>query len=542
MISTLHIKNIGIIDDITLDLNNGLNVLTGETGAGKTLIVDSLKIIAGGRFSKEMIRRGEHNSFVELCLELPENEQSIEGTIIISREINSTGKNLCKINGRLVTVNELNNFMKNIIDIHGQFDNQTLMEKEYHTKYLDKFIGKEITTIKSEYIKLFTEYKQAKIKLENNYGDDKEKQRKLDLLKYQLNEIEAANLKVGEEENLEEKRRLILNSEKVAENLEIADTNISNMAVDSITEAIRALEKIEHIDTRYSNKLVELKNVYYEVQELSRDIYSFKEDTYFNENERNEIETRLDVIYSLKRKYGNTIQEILNYKEEVKNEKEKIENLEEENKKKKKQIECLEEKMKILSNNITILRKEYSNILNKKINKELYDLDMKSAEFNSKVIEDAFFTENGLSHIEFMISTNSGEEEKPLGKIASGGEMSRIMLAIKTILSDVDEVPVLIFDEVDTGISGKTANIVGQKLRKIAEKHQVLVVTHLASVAAKGEHNYYIYKETENEKTNTKVKKLNEQETIEEIARIASGSITDIALSHAKELRNNVAA
>ena len=235
MISTLHIKNIGIIDDITIDLNKGLNVLTGETGAGKTLIIDSLGIIAGGRFSKEMIRRGEHNSFVELCLELPENEYASDGIIIVSREINSTGKNLCKINGRLVTVNELKEFMKNIIDIHGQFDNQTLMDKSYHTKYLDKFIGKELILIKNEYISLFSAYKEAKSKLQNNYGDDKEKQRKLDLLKYQLNEIEGANLKPQEEETLEEKRRLMLNSEKVSENLEIADNNLNEIAIDAIS-------------------------------------------------------------------------------------------------------------------------------------------------------------------------------------------------------------------------------------------------------------------------------------------------------------------
>ena len=542
MISTLHIKNIGIIDDITIDLNKGLNVLTGETGAGKTLIIDSLGIIAGGRFSKEMIRRGEHNSFVELCLELPENEYASDGIIIVSREINSTGKNLCKINGRLVTVNELKEFMKNIIDIHGQFDNQTLMDKSYHTKYLDKFIGKELILIKNEYISLFSAYKEAKSKLQNNYGDDKEKQRKLDLLKYQLNEIEGANLKPQEEETLEEKRRLMLNSEKVSENLEIADNNLNEIAIDARSDSIRALEKLENIDSKYNNKLIELKNIYYEVQELARDISNLKDDTYFNEEERNEVETRIDVIYSLKRKYGNSITEIIEYKEKIKKEIERIENLEEENLKLKKKSNLLEEKMANISGKITELRIKYSNILNKKINKELFDLDMKNADFNCKVVYDSDFTENGLSHIEFMIATNAGEEQKSLGKIASGGEMSRIMLAIKTVLSSIDEVPVLIFDEVDTGISGKTANVVGEKLRHIAKEHQVLVVTHLASVAAKGEHNYYIYKETENEKTNTKVKKLNEQETIEEIARIASGSITQISLSHAKELRNSIAA
>ena len=541
MISTLHIKNIGIIDDVTIDLDNGLNILTGETGAGKTLIVDSLGIIAGGRFSKEMIRRGENNSFVELCLYLPENENAIDGNIIVSREINANGRNLCKINGRLVTVNELKEFMKNIIDIHGQFDNQTLMDKTYHTKYLDKFVGKELEELKEKYIELYSRYKELTLKLQNNYGDDKEKQRKLDLLKYQLNEIEAANLKIGEEEKLEEQRKLMMNSEKVSENLNNVDVNLNEGAIEIISESIRALEKISTIDEKYNEKLVELKNIYYEVQELARDVSNLKEDVYFDENERNEIETRCDVIYSLKRKYGNSIEEIIKYKEDIDKEINRIENLEEENLKIKDEIKKIKVNMLSLAEKITELRIKYSSDLNEKINKQLYDLDMKNAKFNANVVKEEEFSINGLSHIEFMISTNAGEENKPLGKIASGGEMSRIMLAIKTVLADIDEVPVLIFDEVDTGISGKTANVVGQKLKMISKKHQVLVVTHLASVAAKGEHNYYIYKETTENKTRTKIQKLTEEETIKEIARIASGDITEITLSHAKALRNSAA-
>ncbi len=541
MISTLHIKNIGIIDDVTIDLDNGLNILTGETGAGKTLIVDSLGIIAGGRFSKEMIRRGENNSFVELCLYLPENENSIDGNIIVSREINANGRNSCKINGRLVTVNELKEFMKNIIDIHGQFDNQTLMDKTYHTKYLDKFVGKELEELKEKYIELYSRYKELTLKLQNNYGDDKEKQRRLDLLKYQLNEIEAANLKIGEEEKLEEQRKLMMNSEKVSENLNNVDVNLNEGAIEIISESIRALEKISTIDEKYNEKLVELKNIYYEVQEFARDVSNLKEDVYFDENERNEIETRCDVIYSLKRKYGNSIEEIIKYKENIDKEINRIENLEEENLKIKDEIKKIKVNMLSLAEKITELRIKYSSELNEKINKQLYDLDMKNAKFNANIVKEEEFSINGLSHIEFMISTNAGEENKPLGKIASGGEMSRIMLAIKTVLADIDEVPVLIFDEVDTGISGKTANVVGQKLKTISKKHQVLVVTHLASVAAKGEHNYYIYKETTENKTRTKIQKLTEEETIKEIARIASGDITEITLSHAKALRNTAA-
>ena len=538
MITTLHIKNIGIIDDIVIDLNKGLNVLTGETGAGKTLIVDSLGIIAGGRFSKDMIRRGQNMSFVELALYLPDNPNSIDGNIVVSREINTSGKNLCKINGRLVTVNELKNFMKNVIDIHGQYDNQTLMDTEFHTKYLDKFIGTGIAEIHKKYVELYTEYIELNKMLKNNYGDEIEKQRKLDLLQYQYKEIKAANLKNGEDEQLEEKRKIIMSSEKVAEALNIVSNNLEGNIIDVINDSIRALEKIEDVNSKYSEKLVEMKNIYYEVQEVARDISSMKEDIYFDERERNEIEERLDEIYSLKKKYGNTIEKILDYKEELEKEIDRIENLDEENRKTKEKIEKIVATMEELCKQIEELRDKNSKILNEKINEELVQLEMKNARFNAKVIEDGEFSINGKSHVEFVITTNLGEEEKKLNKIASGGEMSRIMLAIKTVLSDIDEVPVLIFDEIDTGISGKAANSVGSKLKKIAKKHQVIIVTHLATIAAQGDYNYYIYKEVAANKTNTNVKLLNESETIREIARIASGEITEISLSHARELRN----
>ena len=538
MITTLHIKNIGIIDDIVIDLNKGLNVLTGETGAGKTLIVDSLGIIAGGRFSKDMIRRGQSMSFVELALYLPENPNSIDGNVVVSREINTAGKNICKINGRLVPVSELKIFMKNIIDIHGQYDNQTLMDTEFHTRYLDKFVGEKMFKIHEKYCELYNEYVELNKKLKNNYGDEIEKQRKLDLLEYQYKEIKSANLKRGEDEQLEEKRKIIMSSEKVAESLNNVSNNLEGTIIDVINDSIRALEKIEDVNSKYGEKLVEMKNIYYEVQEVARDISSMKEDVYFDEEERNEIEERLDEIYSLKRKYGNTIDEIIEYKEKLENEIDRIENLDEENRKTKEKKDKITIEMEKLCEEITELRKSNSVVLNDKINQELAQLEMKNARFNAKIIEDKEFSPNGKSHVEFVITTNLGEEEKKLNKIASGGEMSRIMLAIKTVLSDIDEVPVLIFDEIDTGISGKAANSVGNKLKKIAQKHQVIIVTHLATIAAQGDYNYYIYKEVQDNKTNTKVKLMNEDETIREVARIASGEITDISLSHAKELRS----
>lgn len=539
MISTLHIKNIGIIDDLSIDLNEGLNVLTGETGAGKTLIIDSLGIISGGRFSKEMIRKGETNSFVEICMYEPENENSIDGNIIISREINSNGKNMCKINGRMVTVNELKNFMSKFIEIHGQNDNQSLLDNKFHLKYLDGFIGDKITDIKKQYKEKYEKYLEIKQELKNNYGDEKERERKLDLLRYQFNEIEEANLKVNEEDNLEEKRKLMLNSEKISKNLNEADIAIGENSIDSINTAIRALEKIENIDKKYEDISSNLKNIYYELQEISRDILEHKEDVYFDEQERNEVEERLDLIYNLKRKYGNDVQEILNYKDEIEAEINHIENLDEYNNKLKKELKQLKEEMTKLAEKMHELRNEYGKVLSININKVLEDLEMKNANINIHVDynEEEFF-ENGKDIVEFYITTNLGEDEKQLAKIASGGEMSRIMLAIKKVLADTDKMPVLIFDEIDTGISGKAAGAVAEKLNGISKNHQVLCISHLPSIAAIADYNYFISKKVVENRTNTNIRLLNEKETLEEIARISSGEINEATIQYAMQLRN----
>ena len=539
MISTLHIKNIGIIDDLTIDLNEGLNVLTGETGAGKTLIIDSLEIISGGRFSKEMIRKGETNSFVEICMYEPENENAIDGNIIVSREINSNGKNMCKINGRMVTVNELKNFMSKFIEIHGQNDNQSLLDNRFHLKYLDGYSGEELSNIKNEYKEKYQRYLEIKRELKANYGDEKERERKLDLLRYQVNEIEEANLKEDEEEKLEEKRKIMLNSEKISKNLNEADIAIGENSIDSLNTAIRALEKIENIDNIYEKISSNLKSIYYELQEISRDISSYKDDVYFDEEERNEIEERLDLIYSLKRKYGNDIKEIIDYKNEIQEEIEHIENLDEYNNKLKKELKQIKIEMIDLAQKMNKLRNEYGKSLSNGINEVLEELEMKNAKINIHVDynEEEFF-ENGKDEVEIFIRTNLGEDEKPLSKIASGGEMSRIMLAIKKVLTDTDKMPVLIFDEIDTGISGKAANAVAEKLNAISKNHQVLCISHLPSIAAIADYNYFISKKVVDERTNTNIKLLNEKETLEEIARISSGEINETTINYAMQLRN----
>ncbi len=537
MITTLHIKNIGIIEDLSIDLNQGFNILTGETGAGKTLIIDSLGIISGGRFSKEMIRKGEDYSLIEASIFYPQNELAEDGNIIISREIYSNGRNTCKINGKLVTVAELKSFMCKVIDIHGQHDNQNLLDESKHIKYLDSFIADELKNIKVEYQGYFMKYNEIKNNLKNNYGDETEKERRLDLLRYQFNEINVANLKVGEDIEFEEKHKIMMNSEKLKENLNAIDVNINENAIENISNSIRCLEKIEEYGEIYKEKLSELKSIYYELQETARDISSLKEDANFDEYERDEVERRLDIITSLKRKYGNSIEEILEYKDKLKAEIDQIANVDEINTQLKKELKETENQMKTLCSKINEIRNKYSIILSNKINKELKDLEMPNAKFNIKIEKQENYNLNGYDKVEFIICTNIGEEYKELSKIASGGEMSRIMLAIKTVLADIDEVPILIFDEIDTGISGKAAKAVADKMKIISRKHQTLCITHLATIAAQGNSNYYIYKEVENGKTRTNIKELNEEETIYEIARISNGEITDVAIENAKELR-----
>ena len=537
MISTLHIKNIGIIDDLSIDFNEGFNVLTGETGAGKTLIISSLGIIAGGRFSKEMIRKGEEHSLIEVSIFYPQSEYAEDGNIIVSREIYSNGRNTCKINGKLVTVAELKSVMSKIIDIHGQHDNQNLLNNMQHIYYLDGFIGEELKEIKKEYQEDFNKLNDIKNKFKGNYGDNIEKERKLDLLRYQYKEIDGANLRIGEDLELKEKHKIMMNSEKLRENLKIIDESINSNAIEYISNSIRCLEKIESYGETYKNKLNELKNIYYELQETARDLGSLKDETDFNEYERDEVERRLDIIFSLKRKYGNTIDEILEYKDKLENEIKEIENLEETNKKLRLEQKQVESKMKKLCDKMQEIRSKYGQALAERINKELKDLEMPNVKFNIKIEKQDNYTINGNDKVEFVICTNVGEEYKELVKIASGGEMSRIMLAIKTVLADIDEVPILIFDEIDTGISGKASKAVAEKMKIISKKRQILCITHLPAIAAQGESNYYIYKEIKDDKTKTNIKQLNEEETIYEIARISNGDITEVAIENAKELR-----
>lgn len=538
MIDTLHIRNIGIIDDLTVNLTKGFNVLTGETGAGKTLIIDSLQLLAGGRFSKEMLRTGEDYCLVEANLYLPKKEK--EDYVLVTREVHQNGKNICKIDGKMVTVNELKEFMRNIINIHGQHDNQTILDKTQHIQYVDRFAGKQMKNLQTNYQTLYEKRRQIQKELQENYGDEKEKQRRLDLLQYQANEIQMADLKPGEEEELQAQRNLILGQEQILESLNQADYEINEISQDSLGKAVHSLEKIENYQPMYQNCLAQLKEAYYLIEEVGRDVAGFKEDTDFNEMDRQTIETRLDDIFSLKRKYGDSIPEILVYLENVQKEIDNIHHREEHNEQLRKELEKIEIEMLKISQEMHQIRLQVAQKLDTAITEQLQDLEMKNAKFKVAIQyeENGQYDANGLDRIEFLIATNKGDTYKELTKIASGGEMSRIMLGIKNVLSNVDEVPILVFDEIDTGISGVAANKVAEKLYQIAHKHQVLCITHLASIAAKGQSNYFVSKKVVNDKTITQIKHLTEEEVVKEIARIASGEITEISLKHAKELRN----
>ena len=538
MISVLHIKNIGIIEDLYINLGDGFNVLTGETGSGKSLIINSLKLISGGRFSKEMIRKGENYSLVELNIFSPKDKNSIDGNITISREIHSNGKNTCKINGRLVTCVELKLFMQKYIDIHGQNDNQLLLNENYQSKYLDDYCIKEIKPITNKYSKLYKRYKEIKSELEKNLGDDREKERKLSLLQYEFEEIEKANLKEGEEEELENKHSLFMNAEKISTSLEDAYTNTQE-SMDSVNAAIKSLARICDIDKKYNQIFERLQNVFYELEENCYEVRGSKDMDSINEEDRNYIEERLDLISDLKRKYGSTIKEILEFKADTEAEIDRINSLEEHNKELKQELSYLEVEMKDICEELHDIRLKNANLLSNQINSELQELEMKNSVFSIKVIEKGYFKENGYDDIKFFIKTNLGEDDKELTKIASGGEMSRIMLAIKTVLSNCDETDILIFDEIDTGISGKAAKVVGRKLKQIGKKHQVITITHQPSIAAKGDNNYYIYKVVEDDRTHTEIRKLEENEIIEEIARISNGEVTNVAKKQALELRKS---
>ncbi|MBQ9313803.1 MAG: DNA repair protein RecN [Clostridia bacterium] len=532
MLGQLHIKNIGIIDDITINFEDGFNVMTGETGSGKSLIIGSIAAVTGSRISKDILKTGVDSALIEAYFFEKDKD------IILSREIFANGRNICKIDGKMATLAQLKELGESLIDIHGQHDNQSLLNPSMHLELLDKFIGEEIATLKNEYLNKLNEYKEIKKELENNFGDEKDRSRKIDLLQYQINEIEQAKLKQGEEEELNARRNLMINSEKIVKALSNTYYNLNDIVIDNLGMAVHELSTIAALDENYDNILLNLNEAFYMLKDSASDTLDAMNSVEFDENEQNEIEERLDIIYNLRRKYGHDIESVLKYYEEISDELYKLQNSDEIINQLNQQLEKISKELKELALKMRKVRKENSVLICQKVNQELKELEMKNAsiEFEFKELES--FYENGMDDVQILITTNLGEASKPLHKIASGGEISRIMLALKNVFANVDDISCMIFDEIDTGISGQAAKVVAEKMNQISQNHQLICITHLPIIAAYGDENYFISKNVEDEKTHTNVTKLAEEELIKELARILDGdTITDISLKHAKELR-----
>ena len=556
MLTQLEIQNIALIDKLSLEIGQGLNVLTGETGAGKSILIDSINAVLGERVSKDLIRNGKDKAIIEAIFQYESKaidkileEAGIDnedGTLILSREISLSGKNTCRINGRLVNVSMLKQIGELLLDIHGQHDNQSLLKTETHISLLDAFGGSNIEKLKADYIELYTQYKNIKAKLNSLAGDKAEIARRMDMLNFQLEEIRNAKLKVGEDNSLYSKRQVLANSEKIMNSIVRAyeflneGSNSGKSALYNCNKALQELAGILKYDPELNPVSEKLESVIYQLEDVCEDLRNKRESAEFSPDELSRIDERLDIISRMKRKYGSTVEEVLEFLKKSQIEYEELLQSESLAEELNKQLTALTIKLYGSAELLNRERENAAHILEKNITSELENLEMKNSSFKVSLTynkDEGNFTKNGLNTAEFLISSNAGEPLKPLSKIASGGEMSRIMLAIKTILANVDEIPTLIFDEIDTGISGKAAQKVGEKLSYISGTHQVLCVTHLSQLACMADNHLYIEKNSDGENTYTSVLKLDHKGRIQEIARIIGGSdLTPLALKHSEEL------
>jgi DNA repair protein RecN (Recombination protein N) len=457
---------------------------------------------------------------------------------VLSREIYQNGRNICKINGRLASVSELKEIGYRLLDIHGQHDNQSLLDEKTHIELLDGFASQKLEPLKAQYTDYYEKYKEVLSKMQQNFGDEGERARRLDLLNYQINEIQGANLRVDEEDELLNRRKILMNSEKISSSLNGSHDVLNNSVLDELSQVTKLISSISELNPSYDVLYKEINEAYYSLEDAVDTLADLAMDVEFDEEEQETIEERLDLISNMKRKYGKSIQEILEFLEKSKAEKNFLENSEDIINNLKKEQTAIIKKLNEIADEITNVRKEFATKIEKKINSELQDLEMKKAFIQFEFKKSDLFLPNGKDEVELLICTNAGDELKPLSKIASGGELSRVMLAIKTVLGEYDSVPTLIFDEIDTGISGQAGKAVADKLKIISQTHQVICVTHLASIVASGDTNFYIDKMVKNNKTKTTIKKLNEEEVIKEIARVIAGNnITESILAHARELR-----
>ncbi len=554
MLSKLAIKNVALIERADIQFGEGLNVLSGETGAGKSVILDSVNFVLGAKADRSMIRYGESECMVKAEFLLPESSKAIatlremdidtDGEIIISRKLTDAGKSSIKINGNAVTAAMLRSVTDSLVDVHGQSEHFFLLKESNQLKTLDGVIGAELLPLKSELSELLKDKKDVEARIALLGGDEKERGRRLDILHFQIEEIEAADLKDGEEEELLVKRNKINNLEKIISAIHEGIQALSGEGgvLDGLRVTERALSGISRIDAEYERLYEKVESVASDADDIAQTLSDLADELYFDEREAEETEARLDLIHGLKRKYGADISEIQAYLEKIRAEYELLSDCEGQYAILTAEKSKLEKRIYTLCKKMTELRKTRGAAFCKRVTDELKTLNIASAQFEIafKEYEEGDVgraNANGLDEICFMFSANAGEPMKSLGKIISGGEMSRFMLAVKTQLSDVNEISTYIFDEIDAGISGKTAKVVGEKLARIAKNTQIIAVSHLAQIAVMSDDEFLIEKQENEGKTLTKVYALDEREKTKEIVRLLGGTDRDeFALKHAEEL------
>ena len=546
MLTSLKIENVAIIESAAIEFGCGLNVLTGETGAGKSIIIDSINAVLGERTSRDIIRTGAENAKVYAVFEdisntvvsvLAENGIDCEDdVIIVNRTINRDGKNSCRINGVPVTVNMLKSVTRELIDIHGQHDNQALLNPDRHCGFIDSFA--DCADLINDYQLSYNELCDVRRKLKSLKTDESNKAQRIDLLEYQINEIEMAAISPSERDELTERKNLINNSQKIIKALNSAYESLKgdNCGIDCVSNSVYDVERAEECFAALSPVLEQLNNIKYELEDVAEEIRDRLSELDYDEYELDEIESRLDLLYRLSRKYGETEEEMLEYLANAKQELEDISFSEEKIRLLIEKESELHNKTKYFAGKLTEARISAGEKLSKLISEELEFLDMPNVSFVVSRVETEL-SENGADDIEFLISANAGETVKPLAKIASGGELSRIMLAIKNVLADADNIGTMIFDEIDTGVSGRAAQKIAMKLRQVSEGRQVICVTHLAQIASQGDVHLYISKSVRDSKTYTEVTTLLDERRVYEIARIMGGiEITDLQMQSAREM------
>jgi DNA repair protein RecN (Recombination protein N) len=552
MLKELSIKNFAIIDDIKVEFTKGLNLLAGETGSGKSIIIEALEIVLGGRSSKDMIRAGEEKAIIEALFFVNDDIKELlkqngyeteENILILTKEISKHYPSVSRINGRPITINILSSITSKLVDIFGQHEHQSLLNVANHQTLIDSFGDHEFRDLLDKINCDYNLYKNEIRKLEELNISSHEREREIDLLKFQIDEIEVANLTKDDDVKLEDEYNKVSNIVNIITGLNhikniINDSSYDNFSVlDLLDRTISILNSIYKFDKSLEEYFSRLQNIRYEVQDISRELIYYSEGLEIDEERLNFLKDRLDLVNKLKKKYGQTVDQILDYKNRILKQYEKLINYEKEIEIIENNILEIEVRLRKNSEILSKKRLEISNKLEELISNELSELNMNNVKFKVNFEKKDKLSSSGLDNIEFLISTNPGEPLKPISKIVSGGEMSRIMLGFKSILADNDKIPTMIFDEIDTGISGRTAQIVGEKIKRISKKHQVISISHLPQIAALADSHFVIDKKTVNGKTQTSIKKLTDDERIVEMARLLGGvNVTETTLNHAREM------